>query len=426
MDESNFDKPFIDFPDLVKLLEKRGLSISNEQVANDLFKTYGYYPIINGFKKPFQSDPKNELYNNNASLEQVFSEFVLDSQFQEIFLTALFPIENHFKNIIGYFVSKFFGVNNHDTFDSDNPDPKIPNYLSLANYTNTKSVKKRTTIEFIKDKVLTSKDDPTAYYRKHKNHIPPWIMMRNMMLGTAIRYYQILPADLKTAIINEMIVPIENENIGQKKELFLSSIEILRKFRNAAAHSSPLYLLKVNQDNDPSIKVLKKYMGPSILTKSDKRVSGRGTRDLFAGLICLMLLARNEGQRSALLEKLVALENSYSENKDDFIYKTYKTYLKISGLPENYIERLQLANQKLIEHNYTTLKLSSKNGDTSVSLKFQVNPKYGIAQDRKVFITRAGNKYHMNKDCPALKGSNIQEISILSAKQRGLEKCNRE
>lgn len=427
IENSKFDKPFVDFPELVTLLQTRGLKISDTSVAEDLLKKYGYYPVINGFKNFFQSDTNQEQYSSSASLEMMVGEFILDSQFQELFLTSVFQIENHFKNIIGYVVAREFGVNNFNTNDPDNPDPTIKSYLSLDNYNNNGRISVNTEIRYIRKKVLTSLDNPVAYYREHKNHIPPWIMMINMNLGTAVKYYQILPGDLKSEIVNEMISPIDSEDLDKKKALFLSEIEILHQYRNIAAHSSPMYLYRVNQNNNPSVETLQNYTGTGLISQSQKR-KGIGTKNLYAALIGLILLTKNQGQRSTIIEKLESVKNSYISDTEDDVYKIYENYLKMAKLPDNYIELLNKANKQLVENNLELIasvtKVTSNGATISASMEPRT-PVYSIAQSRKVYITNNGEKYHTSRNCSVIKDHEIQSITITEAHSRGLHSCER-
>ena len=424
MSNSDFDKPFIDFPDLVMLLNKRGLSIRNPMAAIDLLKIYGYYPVINGFKREFQVSTEDELYKDGTSLEQLMAEFILDSQFQEIFLTGVFPVENHFKNVIGYQVAKNFGVNNHQETDPTNPSPSMLSYLNPSHYVSTNSIKRSKTTKHIRDSVLQSDDNPVKYYREHHNHIPPWIMMQNMMLGEAVKYFQILPEDLKTAIVEEMIDPIPSENLDQKKALFLTSIEMLRQFRNAAAHSSPLYLVKDSQDNSISLKVLKKYLGNAILSMREK--TKYPLSNLYGALLSLILLSRNPGQRSNLIEKLRQIESTYLSDENDLMYTTYNTYLKIAHLPKDYIKRLENAHLELQKHNHLHFEFESDDGTIKNGFDVNRHPVYDIAQERQVYISDNSTKYHFNSDCPAIRNIPTHQISLQRAKERGLTKCTRE
>lgn len=185
----SFDKPFIDTPGLLDLLISRGISINDRELAESILKEYGYYGMVNGFKRAFLSDKSthnSEIYRQGTSLLDIARQYIIDSHIQQIFLTILFPIENHFKTVIGYEVAKEFGVNNFGTDDANNPNPETLSYLDVNNY---RGQNRNYVVQHIHKHVLTSNDDPVRYYRAHHNHIPPWIMMSNMNLGTSIKYY---------------------------------------------------------------------------------------------------------------------------------------------------------------------------------------------------------------------------------------------
>jgi len=232
-----------------------------------------------------------------------------------------------------------------------NPDSTVSSYLNPSNYHNSGKVKAIDTVNFIREKVLTSDDNPVAYYREHKNHIPPWILCQNMMFGTSIRFFQILPVDLKETLTNEIIVPTSNENMDAKKDLLLIELEILRKFRNAAAHSSPIYLQHITQDNNPSVKYLKRYLGERILTKREGS-EGIGTCNLYAALIGILLLTKNSGQRSNVIQQLKLVRDTYMRNQNDEYFNAYTHYIKMAQLPVNYIERLEVADRTLSHSEY--------------------------------------------------------------------------
>ncbi|WP_054678535.1 Abi family protein [Lacticaseibacillus sharpeae] len=424
--KSVFDKPFVDFPDLIDVLKKRGLTIINDFQAIDLLKDYGYYKLINGYKKNYQQSPSNgdETFIPGATMDQLFAQFVLDSQFQELFLTTVFPVENHFKNLIGYEVAKKFGVNNFTKDDPKNPDPKVQSYLHPDNYTGST---RNDVVSYIHNRVLDSDDNPVAYYKTHKNHIPPWIMMSNMTLGSAVRYFQILPKSLKTNIVQEIVDPIDGEDIGAKKELVTIGFEILRQFRNASAHSNPLYLYKAKLESNPSPRIMSTYIGSGIVRK--KSLVGRN--DLFSALLFLLMLTQKPVRRSLFIQSLQDIEDSYLFDENDFTTSVYNDYLINSGLPVNYIEQLRKANVELTKHSkiHSQITVTSTSGDSlNVPLILNRHPSGSVAQEQTVWVTKRGKSYHHSKECAALKTSSQEpyEITLIDAQSKGLTKCKRE
>ncbi|WP_390410072.1 Abi family protein [Lacticaseibacillus jixiensis] len=347
MTENNekFDKPFVDIPDLLSLLQSRGVKVTHPDVAAGLLRDYGYYGLVNGFKRGFltsESTHDSEIYEAGTSLLDMASHYLIDSQFQQLFLTSLFPIENQFRTLIGYEVGKEFGVNNYGPNDPHNPDPSVPSYLDVNNYTGKT---RNSVIEYIRSHVLTSLDDPTAYYREKHNHIPPWIMMSNMMLGTAVKYYRILPVQQRVNIAHALLPA----SIGTNEQVLvanvLSAMDALRQFRNSAAHSSPMYLNKVNYKrnalSEPSKKFFSKFVGKDVF----RGLKGFcGINDLFAALFFIIVLTPQPARRIAFMFQLKELER---QNDTNTLRDNYQKYLNQAGLPIDYIARLELAMNNL-------------------------------------------------------------------------------
>lgn len=432
--KSPFDKPFLDFPELIELLVSRGLIINSKFTATELLQEYGYYNLINGFKPPFlhgnHKQNGSETFKTDASLIKIAGEFLLDSQFQEILLTDILPVENHFKTLIGYEVAKNFGVNDHTVNDPNNPDSSEQSYLYPDNYI---TQNRNDVISFIRNKVLTSDDNPVKYYRENHNHIPPWILVSNMTLGSAAEFYKILPSNLKTNVVNGLIDPLKNEDLGQKKMLFLSAVEVLRQFRNAAAHSSPVYLTKANFSkhmiNPPSAKVLKKYLGSGSISNAPG-ISKRN--NLFVALLMILLLTQKQARREHFVQKLETLEQSYlvsNENSEhQFTSDLYYTYLEMADLPKDYIPRLKKANEILDTHGTLSdqIILTDQNGNPeTVSLEIPLHSNGAVAQNRLVWVLPNGRSYHLSSSCSRIRGSNHhpRQEYLIEAQERGLTPC---
>lgn len=433
--KSPFDKPFLDFTELIELLVSRGLTINNKVTATELLQEYGYYNLINGFKPPFlQGNHKqngSEIFKTDASLIKIAGEFFLDSQFQEILLTDILPVENHFKTLIGYEVAKKFGVNDHTADDPSNPDPSEQSYLYPDNYI---TQNRNSVISFIRNKVLIKcKDNPVKYYRENHNHIPPWILVSNMTLGEAVKFFQILPSKLKTNVVNGLIDPIKNEDLGEKKLLFLSAVEVLRQFRNAAAHSSPVYLTKAHFSphmiNQPSAKVLKKYLGPGSMSNE---LGISKLNNLYVALLMILLLTQKQARREHFVQKLESLEQSYlvsNENSEhQFTRDLYFTYLEMADLPQDYISRLKEANEILDTHGTLSdqIIMTDLNGNPETfSFEIPRHSNGAIAQNSLVWVLPHGRSYHRSLNCSRIRGSNHQprQEYLIDAQQQGLTPC---
>ena len=68
------EKPFKTVDEQISLLKERRLNFINLPAARQLLKEYGYYEIVNGYKKPFLKNPNNddEGYKDNENFEHIF------------------------------------------------------------------------------------------------------------------------------------------------------------------------------------------------------------------------------------------------------------------------------------------------------------------------------------------------------------------
>lgn len=397
-----FDKPYKNYDELIEILVQRGLKIANKDFAKFLLQTVGYYPLINGFKKPFLVENNPEKFEQGTTLEDLYNLYIIDSQFQELFLTNVLYIEKHLANLLGNLIGRYYGVNNFSGNNEENPNPEVSSYLDANNYQGSR---RYSVLSEVKRQMGSCKNNPVKYYRENKNHIPPWILTQNLYFGTNIQFYSIQKPNIKTAIVQKMVPIKENENLGAKKALFSCLTEILRQFRNTAAHFSPMYLKRATQSNNPSKQTLRFFLGDGIWNDGDPNKLGRN--DLYSALLAIFLLMRDPAKRKVLLTKLSNLDSSY--NQDDNYRRRYRKYLDAASLPFNYINRLKSAEANIEVLENSALKLQSQ--------------KVGLL--KTVYHINGSNVYHKSKNCRYISShiSSISEMSEQVALDRGYKAC---
>lgn len=419
-DNFNFDKPYKTNKQMIEILKSRNLIINSDNLATDLLDLYGYYPLINGYSKPFLKPNNSKFYQDGTSLEDIYSLYLIDSQIQEIFLSNVLKVEKHLANTIGNQVAKHFGV------DSSSIN-KSKSYLNVNNYI-TKN--RNSVVRFIHKNVIPIHDNPTAYYREHKNHIPPWILTQNMMFGTLIRYYKIQQEEIKSSIVNELILPVHTipngyEDMDIKKAMFQFSLEILSQFRNISAHSKPVYMFQSHVDNLPSTSALEIYLGNDIFSGCTKDKITIEKKGLYGALLYLLLLTRDPYQRIYILNKLELIEKSYlDENESNHNAKmanNYRLYLKAANLPTDYLDKLSNANKYInSSKNYVT---SSFNGKTMNFVLHLYWPPARSGEMKRVMVAKGESIYHFSTKCPQLVNKEITTFTLLSAKDVNMKPC---
>lgn len=428
---TNFDKPYKNYDELLKILEDRNLDIVDKEKAKNLLQLHGYYSLINGYKESFL-EKSGEKYKPGYNLDDIYSLYLIDSEMQELFLTSVLKVEKHLANTIGNVVAEHFGVDHRNSYldylkkpkprASYHYSPSKNSYLTEENYCGDF---KRKTLQNIISRIYYCTHNPILYYKNHHDHIPPWILVQNLTFGQIVNYYQIQKPKIKSEIVNEMITSVDNENMSKKKTLFYSEAQILSFFRNTAAHAAPIYLFKVDKHQkhftQPSKEQLKFYLGENIFENSDELLMGEN--DLYAAFLSLLLLDRDSLQREMLITKLKSLEYNYKNTpvfSDD-----YKEYINKAGLPDNYIERLESANEHL-EKNELSIKYKAMtiNGEEHIiAEKTLKHPKNDFGAMKKVFI-QDSTLYHVYKDCQYLK-KEVKSIPFQEAVFKNLKLCKK-
>lgn len=93
------DKPFKDYDELIDILRKRNIIISDEKFARQCLSNVSYYALINGYKEVFTNN--NDIFNPPIIFENTLSS---------ILLKYIIHIEKSLKSKLSYIISKKYGV----------------------------------------------------------------------------------------------------------------------------------------------------------------------------------------------------------------------------------------------------------------------------------------------------------------------------
>lgn len=319
----NFDKPFLDYDKRIKLLGDRyGLVINDEKFAAHILKIVSYYDLINGYKDVFMN---NERYDGKTSIEFLYDFYLYDKNFQNAIFTRIMIVENYFKNVLANQISKDFGVDENT-------------YLNLCNYR-----KKATGLNVSKKledirKQLTRPDPviPTAYYLQKHNHVPAWILFKNISFGNSINLFRILKPEQQNHILEEML-PFDNTTIGQRKDLLVTGLDALRLFRNKIAHNLKFVTYRTPFKNSMSAKIMRKLLPEGLITKKMLE-SKYVANDLYAVILFIFLILDDKFLRSSFCIDLISEKYFATSSKECIKQK----YYQITGLPENLDEIIDI------------------------------------------------------------------------------------
>ena len=115
------DKLFSTIEEQIKILDSRGLNVSDPGVK-DVLEKENYYNVINGYKELFIDKTytgTDEKYKDGADFNELYSLYLFDRKIKNIFIKYILEIENNVKTVIAHDFSEKYG---HD------------NYLKISNF----------------------------------------------------------------------------------------------------------------------------------------------------------------------------------------------------------------------------------------------------------------------------------------------------
>lgn len=219
-EKPSFSKPALTITQQLSLLKTRGMHSSmNDSVAEELLLHNNYYRLEGYWFNYYQAELyPNHIFQENASLEKVFSDYHADSILRHSTFSALEVIEVSFKSVFAYVLAK-----NHGPFpySSNDLDCDIDSYLDAMNK--------------LKEDIRHSRD---VFLKEFKNHysnpIPPiWMMVELMSLGEISRWY------------GDYIYTTDKKEIasyyGVPASVLTSWMHSISTIRNRCAHHNRLY-----------------------------------------------------------------------------------------------------------------------------------------------------------------------------------------
>lgn len=322
--EENYSKPFKTYEEQLKILKNRyKLNILDDKFALKLLKTVSYYDLINGSKECFFKE-NEEIFEEGVDINHLFSFKILDRNIQNILFKYSVYVENTFKTNLAYTLAKNYGI-------------EIEKYLDENNFkifSNSDRMDKRNkTLEIIKEAQFLE-NNPTFHYKKNHNHIPPWILFKNVNFTDSIDLFTFFKRKDKLEIVKEYFEQdIQNNEADEMIELLKTTISIVRKFRNKIAHNAKVITYKT--ENRITLRNLIPNIPSNFIYRTDYR-NNIGINDLFAMISSLILLLNNDVLALHLSQELRVVFDTTNTLNALLIEK----YKKVTNLPNDIEKRL--------------------------------------------------------------------------------------
>lgn len=278
------DKQFKNLDEQVEIFKYKGLIINDEKYAKEVLLRENYF-FLSGYRHLFMNPENPKFYLEGTTFEELYSLFLFDRQFRNIIFKNLLIVENNAKSIFSYQLSKKYGYKEND-------------YLKPSNFDMSPD-KSRQVNDLIKKmkrqvRVNGSQHTATAHYISNYGYIPLWVLVKVLSFGIISEFYSILKMDDRVSIAK-----IYNINV----EDLTNYLSLLANYRNVCAHEDILYENKTQREINNTV-----YHALLGIKKVDNEYV-QGKNDLFALLIILRQLLRNEDVKNLILEIDRALEN---------------------------------------------------------------------------------------------------------------------
>lgn len=301
------EKKFKTLDEQIEIFRSKNMIIHNEEYAKNILLRENYF-FLNGYRHLFLN--KDKTYKEGTTIEELYSLFLFDRTFRNICFKNLLIIENNFKSISSYQLSKKYGYKERD-------------YLRSKNFTRNPN-KQRQINDLLKKmkrqiRINSNQHTATQHYADNYGFIPLWILVKVLSFGIVSEMYSILKEDDQKAI--SAVYDLDSD-------VFENYLPILANYRNLCAHEDILYENRTQkQINDTVYHQLLKI----------PKVEGEyvyGKNDAFSLLIIMKQLLEKEKFNSLVIEVENAIQTlSYNLKTIDI-----KVVLKKMGFPVNWKE----------------------------------------------------------------------------------------
>lgn len=314
-----YDKPFKTFDEQIDILEnKYNLFIENREMALTALQSLTYYDLINGYKDVFLV---NDKFEPGVSIGFLHMFTQIDKHIQSTIFKYSTIVENSYKSKLAYIIAKNFGVCEHDYLDESH-------YFKSNNKITFKAVKRACTSIYDGSKPIPL---PTQHYVKKHNHIPPWILFKNLSFSNAINLFQLLKPNEKKELA-DLIIPGENIDYYQKVEFIIASLNIVRSFRNKIAHNLKFITYK-NTFHSLEPKTVLKILPPGLLHWKDIKKRKIGLNDIYADILCILILLNDDYLAVSMLYELTVSFHKMNTGKSSPMQMIKSKYFEITKLP---------------------------------------------------------------------------------------------
>lgn len=325
------DKKFLNYLEMIELLRSRNLIIRDDEIDFVIhsLKTYSYYDLVNSNVENLLISKETNIFKENIEFRQLVKIKNIEDRLRITFLSQILAIEKSFCSKLSYYIAETFGVDSNEG-----------GYLKKANYSTSQNSLVTSTMKRLRE-IKNSKikyrkpSDSLKYYQRNHNHIPPWILVNELTFGEVINWYRCIKDEGKRKLSKELLLyKVENEEI--RLSICISTLDLLREFRNSLAHNSALS--KIRSSRKLNNLEIYHVLNQKDLVSETEFINEK-SHNLYACFISILLLSTDLDQLRIFLLTLEQIFNSVdSEEQTLILQDTFGLPPKILEISKQYVK----------------------------------------------------------------------------------------
>lgn len=215
-------KTFKSLDEQIEILKSKGLTILDYDKTKEILLRENYF-FINGYRSPFYQTGCKKFIEG-TTFDEMYSLFTFDRYFRNIIFKNILIVENNYKSIFSYVMSRKYGYKEKD-------------YLNVNNFDRSRE-KQRQINDLIRKlkrqiRINGSQHEATSHYINNYGYIPMWVGIKVLSFGIISEFYSILKREDREEIASYY------GNIHT--EALEDYLVVASNYRNICAHEDILY-----------------------------------------------------------------------------------------------------------------------------------------------------------------------------------------
>ena len=165
-------KIFKTIDEQIEILRSKGMVFEDYDKAREILLRENYF-FLNGYRSPFLMNG-TKRFIEGTTFEELYSLFTFDRFFRNIIFKNVLIVENNYKSIYSYVLSKKYGYKEKD-------------YLNINNFDRSKEKNRQINdlLRKLKRQIRINgyQHQATSHYINNYGYIPMWVGVKVLSLG---------------------------------------------------------------------------------------------------------------------------------------------------------------------------------------------------------------------------------------------------